>query len=344
MEVPPLFVVRLDKFETDGSATLICGDIDASSIHLLQLYSITRRTNLPCSPAECSSPSSSFVHVLDIVSRLRKLRIQGSNDFYKSSNLIPNLLPVSFLPFKSVKNLILSDFVTKNVSSICTLRPTVNSLTCQNCQLSSLADILLCDVIHRDKLSDEYRWSSATNLNLKSNKIESIDEAVVLLEKLEVLDLSNNLISSLENNFLTKLPHLVALILTNNRIKILDSLHMKVGNLVKLNISHNKLSNLDGLSKLYSLEQLEAGWNCIEHLESVICVSSLPCLQRLVLNGNPVASIVDYRIKIFSLFGQRMSEIYFDNERPLPKEIDKALVLRALRMAQICRGAYTSYE
>ena len=30
-----------------------------------------------------------------------------------------------------------------------------------------------------------------------------------------------------------------------------------------------------------------------------------------------------------------MSEIYFDNERPLPKEIDKALVLRALRMAQV---------
>ena len=53
------------------------------------------------------------------------------------------------------------------------------------------------------------------------------------------------------------------------------------------------------------------------------------------LNGNPVAQDVDYRAKALSRFSERLlTELYVDNERGAPHEIDTALVLRALRIAK----------
>ena len=52
-------------------------------------------------------------------------------------------------------------------------------------------------------------------------------------------------------------------------------------------------------------------------------VSGLPCLESLNLQGNKVTSIVDYRIKVFELFGKRCPEICLDNETPSQQEVDK---------------------
>ncbi|GBP61026.1 Nischarin [Eumeta japonica] len=60
----------------------------------------------------------------------------------------------------------------------------------------------------------------------------------------------------------------------------------------------------------------------------------LPCLEYLWLTANPVASTIDYRVKVIEQFNARMSEICLDNEKASEKELDKARVLQALRIVK----------
>ncbi len=63
--------------------------------------------------------------------------------------------------------------------------------------------------------------------------------------------------------------------------------------------------------------------NRVSKLTDVDPVSQLPCLESLTLQGNKVTSTVDYRIKVFELFGKRCSELCLDNETPSQAEVDK---------------------
>jgi hypothetical protein len=43
----------------------------------------------------------------------------------------------------------------------------------------------------------------------------------------------------------------------------------------------------------------------IRDLDNVFPVSKLPILESLNLQGNPVTTVVDYRLKVFESFGKR---------------------------------------
>jgi hypothetical protein len=80
---------------------------------------------------------------------------------------------------------------------------------------------------------------------------------------------------------------------------------------------------------------LDLSWNDIEEINEIDEVAQLPVLEVLGLNGNPLARAVDYRPRVMSRFGERCNEILLDNERCSPTEIDKALVLAALRISKM---------
>lgn len=113
-------------------------------------------------------------------------------------------------------------------------------------------------------------------------------------------------------------------------------LHTKVGNIKILNLSQNCISSCSGFNKLYSLESLDLSCNKISEIEEIEHISKLPCLENLMLTGNCVATVVDYRIKVLECFGDRAKFICLDNERPSQAELDKVAVLRALRI--VCEG------
>ena len=91
------------------------------------------------------------------------------------------------------------------------------------------------------------------------------------MPKLRRLDLSFNSLNAMAN--LSSLSDLEELNLSNNKIQHIEQLHMKLGNIKKLNLSQNRLNSfilfstlyffnllfqfrltsLDGLSKLYGL-------------------------------------------------------------------------------------------
>ena len=64
-----------------------------------------------------------------------------------------------------------------------------------------------------------------------------------------------------------------------------------------------------GLSKLYSLEVLDLQSNDIAFVLEIHHISSLPCLEHLILTGNPITVVVDYRTKVFELFTERAAEV-----------------------------------
>lgn len=169
-------------------------------------------------------------------------------------------------------------------------------------------------------------------MNLSTNNITDIDKSIKLLPKLQKLVLNNNKISEINN--LSSLPHLSHLNLSENMFTSCQDWHSKIGKIIYINLAQNKISSLSGFSKLYSLENLDVSCNQISDIEEVQNICKLPCLENLRLTANPVASVVDYRVKVIEQFNVRMGDIFLDNEKASEKELDTARVLQALRIVK----------
>lgn len=127
-------------------------------------------------------------------------------------------------------------------------------------------------------------------------------DSALLMPKLRLLNLSHNAIETIGS--LSHLSELEELHLSNNRIRQLPDLHTKLGNVKRLSLAQNQLASFDGLGKLYGLVSLDVGSNRIMDLDKIRRVASLPCLEELTLIGNPVTTVLDFRTKVFSMFGK----------------------------------------
>lgn len=167
-------------------------------------------------------------------------------------------------------------------------------------------------------------------INFASNNIQNVDWAIKLVPKLQNLSLSSNKLTELCD--ISCLHELRVLNLAMNNFSICDRWHSKIGNIVKIDLSQNKVDSLQGFSRLYSLESLDLSCNVITDVEEVQFICQLPCLEYLWLTANPVASTIDYRVKVIEQFNNRMTELCLDNEKASEKELDTARVLQALRV------------
>jgi len=61
-----------------------------------------------------------------------------------------------------------------------------------------------------------------------------------------------------------------------------------MGNITTLNLSYNRLKNVQGLDKLYSLENLMIESNDIRTWNNIVSITHLPQLIALFIAGNPV--------------------------------------------------------
>lgn len=175
-------------------------------------------------------------------------------------------------------------------------------------------------------------WKKLTTINFASNNINKVDWAIKLVPKLQHLNLSSNKLSELCD--ISCLHDLQVLNLSMNKFVTCENWHAKIGNILKIDLSQNKIESLQGFSKLYSLESLDLSCNVIDNIEEVQHICNLPCLEYLWLTANPVASTIDYRVKVIEQFNARMSEICLDNEKASEKEMDTARVLQALRIVK----------
>ncbi|KAM5145706.1 centriolin [Mantella aurantiaca] len=151
------------------------------------------------------------------------------------------------------------------------------------------------------KLSKRENLSFVTTLNLSLSKdggkkfkyIENLEKC----EKLEVLNLSSNLLEKIEK--LEKQSRLRELNLSHNRISKIEGLeHMY--NLQKLNLAGNEIEHIPVWfgKKMKSLTTLNLKQNKIFSLQDVSRLKTLKDLTSLFLADNPVANLPHYRLYI----------------------------------------------
>ncbi|KAG0713362.1 Nischarin [Chionoecetes opilio] len=300
----------------------------------LQLHALSYRLKNPLPTNVAAADETDFCHVVDFASQVKHLVIQGSSQHFRASNIIQNNLLYTLNTFKTVGTLTLTEANTCSIGHLGAVRRTTTTVQVNHSGMSQMSDILLCDAVFKETVegSDPHKWLLLTDVDVSCNQINKIDDSVALAPNIEKLNLSCNKLSSVES--LTKLPHLVSLNLSNNLFGVLESMHTKLGNVVDLDLSQNSLTSVKGLSKLYSLASLNVSTNNICEIAEVSHIAGLPCLETLIITGNPVATVVDYRTKVLELFGQRAAEVCLDNERPTQRELEFVAVLQAIRASR----------
>ncbi|XP_076179505.1 nischarin isoform X2 [Ptiloglossa arizonensis] len=321
------------EFCTEGSNLL--QKSRSYTFNPMQLYAISERLKQPCPSLEVINKKYDFSHVLDFNSHLTGLTIESSLEPYKNSNIYLSSLSFELSSFKNIENLTINWHPIDRIYNMGNLRDTVTHLTVNNTKLKNIIELAMCEEVHKiiKNANDSHVWLKVNHLDLSDNRIETIDQSIKLLPHIEYLMLNNNLLSEISN--ITLLPRLSQLYLASNNFTTLpNDLHTKLGYIVYIDLSQNKLTSLSSFSKLYSLEGLDVSCNRIEKIEEVKNIGHLPCLENLRLTGNPVSTIIDYRVKVLEPFGKRAADICLDNEKPNQKELDTVSVHQALRIAR----------
>lgn len=287
----------------------------------VQMFSVSTRLQSPLPPQDPTSKRTDFTNVADQACQMTALKLNGSSDKLGTSNVVPNDLSFDFLAFKSLSKLVLCNVRCSPssagggagaIAALGMVRRTLNHLQANNCGLKTVADILLCDVPHNVDDGEAFEktihsaateWSNLEHLDLRYNDIEKLDISLTLAPVVKSLHLGGNKVSEIEN--LSELPQLSVLELADNEVSDISELNVKLGQVARIDLSHNKVKTLSGFSKLYSLRHLNVSANRIKDLDSVYHVSGLPCLESLNLQGNKATTVVDYRLKVFESFGKR---------------------------------------
>lgn len=299
----------------------------------LLLYAISERLKLPCPDSE--NNEYNFSHVLDFCSRLNYLSIKGGNHCVGTSNIIYNKLHFELSSFKNVNKFECYNIAPNMIYNLMPLRDTVRIIIVYNSKLKSPEDILLSDNVHKEWSCDmdpSFIWNKLKIIDFSWNEIQSLECLTVLTPNVKTINLNGNMLSTLED--MTTLTHLSHLSLSSNNITEVFDLHTKLGNVICLNLSSNRISDLKAFSKLFSLEMLDLGSNSVINIDQVQYLSGLQNMNYLVLSGNPVSTVVDYRTKVLGILNKRTSDFCLDNERPTQKELDTVAIMHALKIAK----------
>eukprot|EP00116_Pleurobrachia_bachei_P001096 sb/3461358/ len=150
------------------------------------------------------------------------------------------------------------------------------------------------------------------------------------------------------------LPYLGILDVSHNTISDVDSLHLKLGNVTSLNLSHNHIKSLAGLERLFSLESLDLCNNLISEVQEISRLTGLPNLEILWLQGNPLSEDSDHRVSILSLFEEDHIPVKLDGREMMKSEGRKVWKMREQRkqvevhqeeticLVEVCEDAVSS--
>ncbi|XP_077982564.1 nischarin-like [Glandiceps talaboti] len=313
----------------------------------MQLYAITERLKLAIPTCVCTifcfSPFSEsgdrrqdLGHVMDFIARLKYLKVTGFEKTLGTSNRTVNQLPFDMSIFKALVQVQIDNCNCRLISGLDALKKTLNTLNIHQ-STTTIRDVLLPSAHQWEAGSNEFTaivptWSALTTADFSHNTIDTIDESVKLMPKVEYLDLSHNSVDNLEH--LQHLSCLSHVDLSHNSIQSVEALNRKLGNIKSLNLAGNQLETLSAFAKLYSLVELNVSHNQISEVIEVKHVSILPCLEKLTLIGNPVTIVTDYRTKILEIFADRASELLLDRQAATQKELDTVAVLQAIHKAR----------
>jgi len=116
--------------------------------------------------------------------------------------------------------------------------------------------------------------------------IRKMDSKLCELTACEQLSLSTNAIERISP--LTGLKNLKILSLARNNIKRFEKLEDVANTLEEIWISYNQIDKLDGLNGMRKLRIIYMSNNSIKSFDELNKLRDLPCLEELLLIGNPM--------------------------------------------------------
>ncbi|VDN06056.1 unnamed protein product [Thelazia callipaeda] len=310
----------------------------------IELYAITERMKLAEPTANGKSIHSCYkifdfsgdgkvdiANYVEFLHKVQNLKVRGGRGCIGSSNIIGNTLSFSLSLCKKIKALWVSNFDVRMIHELYSVRKTCRRVIIHY-SMKKISDFFLepGEIL---PIENQGKWQSVDEIDFSFNEIEEVDESISLLCSVRKINLSHNFLTGIGNH-LQHLTMLNELNLSNNSIKSLDSWYTRMGNVKRLYLAGNRICSLKGLQKLYSLEYLDITDNNIATADDVRPVCTLPCLDHLILKGNPVQQVIEYRTKVLELFGERFAEMRLDSRKPDQREVDTILVRLALRKAR----------
>ena len=151
----------------------------------------------------------------------------------------------------------------------------------------------------------ESKWRFLRHLSLADNSLTSMTSSSLapLSDNLLSLDLSSNLIVEIPEA-LSILISLRALNVSNCMIESLQSLRRNpLPAITALNLRSNRLASIAGVERLLSLERLDLRENELQDPTEIARLTSIPNIHEIWVLRNPfVKSHSNYRVQIFNLF------------------------------------------
>ncbi|BHF73829.1 hypothetical protein SprV_0401691300 [Sparganum proliferum] len=195
------------------------------SMKVYQLSAVNRRIISPVAPILFNEPKEDFGHVLDFLGSLEKLRLIGSIEKLHKSNVTINSLNFDMSPFKRLKYLELINVELKRMRGFECIKGTVTELIVHH-SLKNLRNLMLGDLyaagggdwVYGETPVPTLPWNQIKMADFSNNFLHSIDQTITLLPMVEILNLSNNLLTELAP--LTCLPYLRVLYLSGNQLYI----------------------------------------------------------------------------------------------------------------------------
>ena len=128
-------------------------------------------------------------------------------------------------------------------------------------------------------------------LSMASNKFNIIPKSVFYLQELIFFDISNNMITNIDENLFANLFRLIKLNLSNNKLQNIPISIQNMVNLQELYLEKNELQNIPyELINLKYLKKLNIGWNKIHWIQPNL-FNNLLSLVELYCNNNLISNI-----------------------------------------------------
>ncbi|NWV33164.1 S11IP protein, partial [Grantiella picta] len=302
----------------DGSSTLTL--LTSTLQHLTQVFEQhlgSRNQNrgfvaLPSHPAETAAILQAQF-LFDVLQKTHSLKLVH----------VPNCVlqsAVKIFPFKSLRHLEVSIGGKSGFESVpphCLrglrfVYSQLESLTCCKC-ISTLEEIIsACG----GDLSCALPWLELHTVNFSYNSISGLDDSLQLLNALRVLDLSHNKIQDCEQ-YLTTLTELEYLNLAYNFLSKVPNLGIfSRSKLVTLILRNNELDSINGVEQLMNLQHLDVAYNLLLEHAQLAPLSTLHCLKKLHLEGNPIWFHQNHRSAVLVHVSPRaaFSSFFLDGE------------------------------
>ncbi|XP_071603672.1 serine/threonine-protein kinase 11-interacting protein isoform X3 [Heliangelus exortis] len=266
----------------DGSSTLTL--LTSTLQHLTQVFEQhlgSRNQNrgfvaLPSHPAETAAILQAQF-LFDVLQKTHSLKLVHVPSCVLQS-------AVKIFPFKSLRHLELRSVPPHCLRGLRFVYSQLESLTCCKC-ISTLEEIIsACG----GDLSCALPWLELQTVNFSYNSITALDDSLQLLNALRVLDLSHNKIQDCEH-YLTTLTELEYLNLAYNFLSKVPNLGIfSRSKLVTLILRNNELDSINGVEQLVNLQHLDVAYNLLLEHAQLAPLSSLHCVKKLHLEGNPL--------------------------------------------------------